>query len=60
MWLEDGEWEAVREELKRLAPLRAPNVMRVFGWYERRLALQPSRRAGCGVSVAAEHADLGL
>eukprot|EP00908_Phaeocystis_cordata_P013507 Transcript_24568.p3 GENE.Transcript_24568~~Transcript_24568.p3 ORF type:complete len:268 (+),score=102.58 Transcript_24568:1695-2498(+) len=33
--------------------------MRVFGWYERRLALQPSRRAGCGVSVAAEPLEGG-
>jgi hypothetical protein len=47
----DGEWEVTREELTRLVSLQAPNVMRVFGWYERRLTLQPSRRAACGVGV---------
>ena len=46
-----GEWEVMREELTRLVSLRAPNVMRVFGWYHRRLTLQPSRRAACGVGV---------
>ena len=32
----------MREELKRLVSLRAPHLMRVRGWYERRVLLDPS------------------
>ena len=37
-----GGWREMREELKRLVSLRAPHLMRVRGWYERRVLLDPS------------------
>ena len=39
--LDDAQWEVAREELKALGGLSHPNVMMVYGWYERRLPPAP-------------------
>ena len=52
--LDDEAWDVAREELKALGALAHLAVMRVHGWYERRLAPTPLRAAAYEVCVAAQ------
>ena len=53
--LEESSWENAREELKALGTLEHPSIMRIHGWYERRLPTTLTRVApSYEVSVAAQ------
>ena len=52
--LDDDSWDSLREELKALSNMGHPSVMRIHGWYERRLPPSPSRPGAYEVSVAAQ------
>ena len=55
LWLDEGTWDEVRQELKALVALDHPGVLAVHCWYEKRLPMAAVGAApGYEVSVATE------